>query len=155
MSDDFSFSIDSDWKKQAQEEKRRLAEEAERKKAAASKPAATPAAPAGPQSAAAAAPSRRARRPRSGAGGGELPEASFETLVQTLASQALLYMGGVALSDGQGVLDLDTAKHHIDLMAVLEDKTAGNLSADEQRTLDVTLYETRMRYVSVASRYIL
>ena len=142
MPEDFSFSVDSDWKKQAQEEKRRLAEEAKK----------VPAAPAAPAKSAspAATPSRRRRR-----GPDELPEASFTTLVQTLASQALLYMGGVAVSGGEGIVDLDTAKHQIDLLAVLEDKTQGNLSDEERATLDVTLYETRMRFVGVASRYIL
>ena len=143
MAEEFSFSVDSDWKKQAQEEKRRLAEEAAKKPAAA--PSAKAEAPA-----AAGRPAARRRR-----AAGELPDASFTTLVQTLASQALLYMGGVAVSNGEGIVDLDTAKHQIDLLAVLEEKTQGNLSDDERATLDVTLYETRMRFVGVASRYIL
>ena len=145
MAEEFSFSVDSDWKKQAQEEKRRLAEEA------AAKPAA-PAAPPAAKSAASPAGRSASRRRRAA---GELPEAGFTTLVQTLASQALLYLGGVAVSNGEGIVDLDTAKHQIDLLAVLEEKTQGNLSDDERSTLDVTLYETRMRFVGVASRYIL
>ncbi len=148
MADDFpAFSVDSDWKKQAQEEKRRLAEEARNKQAAPSAPsaAATEPAPAAGDSTA-----TRRRRAR-----GELPEPSFMTLVQTLASQALLYMGGMAMAGGESMVDLDTAKHQIDLMAVLEEKTKGNLTPEEQATLDSVLYETRMRYVSVASRYIL
>ena len=143
MAEEFSFSVDSDWKKQAQEEKRRLAEEAK-------KAPANPAAGAAPTAAPAASPARRRARSRD-----ELPEASFTTLVQTLASQALLYLGGVAVSGGEGVVDLDTAKFQIDLLAVLEDKTQGHLSDEERSTLDVTLYETRMRFVGVASRYIL
>jgi hypothetical protein len=156
MPEDFpGFSVDTDWKKQAQEEKRRLAEEAERQKAAA--PAAIGSAAAGaaisPASATqppgrAGARSRRARRE-------EMPEANFVTLVQTLASQALVYLGGVATAAGEAIIDLDTAKHQIDLMAMLEDKTRGSLTPDEQKALDVALYETRMRYVGVASRYIL
>ena len=82
-------------------------------------------------------------------------EASFETLVQTLAAQALVYMGGVATAAGEAMIDLDTAKQQIDLLGVLEEKTKGNLSPEEQAALDVALYETRMRYVGVASRYIL
>ena len=143
MADEFSFSVDSDWKKQAQAEKRKLAEEA------AQKPAAAPPAKAEAKSPAARPASRRRRT------AGELPEANFTTLVQTLASQALLYLGGVAVSNGEGIVDLDTAKHQIDLLAVLEEKAGGNLSDDERATLDVTLYETRMRFVGVASRYIL
>ena len=149
MPEEFSFSVDSDWKKQAQEEKRKLAEEA------AAKPPATPAVTAKPAASTGSAapsgpPAARRRRARD-----ELPEASFTTLVQTLASQALLYMGAVPTAGGEGVVDLDTAKFQIDLLAALEDKTQGNLSAEERSALDVTLYETRMRFVGVASRYIL
>src|SRR5688572_25394757 len=143
MAEEFSFSVDSDWKKQAQEEKRRLTEEAERKKSA---PA--PAEAAAVPSTAAAAGGRRRRAARE-----EMPEANFVTLVQTLASQALVYLGGMAVAGGEPMIDLDTAKQQIDLMAVLEDKTAGNLSDEERAALDVALYETRMRYVGVASRY--
>lgn len=84
-----------------------------------------------------------------------MPEASFETLVQTMASQVLMYLGGVAVSNGEGIVDLDTARHQLDLLGVLEEKVQGNLSAEEQSMLDVALYESRMRFTSVASRYIL
>ena len=43
---------------------------------------------------------------------------------------------------------------HIDTLAVLEEKTANNLSPEEKRLLDSALYETRMRYVNVASQHI-
>ena len=46
------------------------------------------------------------------------------------------------------------AKHHIDTLAVLEEKTKNNLTPEEQRMLDGALYEARMRYVNVASQYI-
>jgi hypothetical protein len=136
----FELNIDSDWKKQAQEEKRKLAEEAKQREAP--PPAPTPARPAPSP-----APGRRAPR--------ELPPASFPALVESLARQARLYLGGVAVSEGQGIVDLDTAKHHLDLLAVLEAKTAGNLDPDDQAALDIALYETHTRFASVASRYIL
>ena len=43
------------------------------------------------------------------------------------------------------------AKHYIDLMAVLEAKTHGNLADDERHLLDTLLYELRMAYVNAAS----
>ena len=52
------------------------------------------------------------------------------------------------------VVNLDMAKHHIDTLAVIEEKTKGNLTPEEQRMLDAALYEARMRYVNVASQYI-
>jgi predicted kinase len=46
------------------------------------------------------------------------------------------------------------AKHQIDTLDVLEDKTKNNLSDDEKQLIDAALYEARMRYVTVASQYI-
>ena len=56
--------------------------------------------------------------------------------------------------DAEPVADLDMAKHQIDTLAVLEEKTKGNLTKDEQQSLDSALYELRMRYVSVATQLI-
>jgi len=136
-----SLHIDTDWKKQAQEEKRRLAEE-EQKKAAQTPPpprAGTPAQE-GPM---------RGRR-----GGRELPPASFGALVNSLVTQSLFYLGDLAPQGGEPVVNLDMAKHQIDTLSVLEEKTKGNLTEDEQRLLDTALYEARMRYVQVAAQYV-
>ena len=135
-----SLHIDTDWKQQAQEEKRRLAEQEQKK--AASAPAAAPASTAGRRGTGAA----RAAR--------EVPEASFGTLVNTLMTQALFYLGDLAPQGAEPSINLDMAKHQIDTLSVLEEKTRGNLSQDEQRILDSALYESRMRYVSVASQYV-
>ncbi|HEV7300510.1 MAG TPA: DUF1844 domain-containing protein [Tepidisphaeraceae bacterium] len=150
MADDsFSLHIDTDWKKQAQEEKKRLAEEQAKRSA----PPANPAAAAPTTGASAAAPTAGRGSAASARGPREMPPASFATLVQTALTQALFYMGELGSQGPEGI-NLDMAKHQIDTLAVLEDKTKGNLTADEQRVLDAALYETRMRYVSVASQYL-
>ena len=51
---------------------------------------------------------------------------------------------------GQKQVDLELAKHNIDLLEVLEEKTQGNLSENEKKLLDSVLYELRMRYVQLA-----
>ena len=135
MSDSPILQIDDDWKRQAQEEKRKLAE----REAAAKKPAPPPAA-----SASAAAADEPPPR----------PDASFGTLIQGLMTQALYYLGELGDEGGQPVFSLDLAKHQIDTLGVLEAKTKGNLSADEQSTLDQALYDLRSRFVSIASQYI-
>ncbi len=135
-----SLHIDTDWKKQAQEEKRRLAEE-EQKRAA----QAPPPCPSGP---AQEGPARGRRSAR------ELPPASFPALVNSLMTQALFYLGDLAPQGGEPVINLDMAKHQIDTLSILEEKTKGNLTEDEQRVLDTALYEARMRYVQVASQYV-
>jgi hypothetical protein len=145
-----SIQIDSDWKKQAQEEKRRLAEQEEqrRQQQAAANSAAAIVPPMDPTGAPAAT------RAGATAAGRELPPASFPALVQSIVTQALFYLGELAPRGGEPVVNLDMAKHHIDTLGVLEEKTTNNLTEDEKRMLDAALYETRMRYVSVASQYI-
>jgi hypothetical protein len=146
----FSLHIDTDWKKQAQEEKRRLAEEqAKRLAPATPAPAAT-----GPATTTTPAAGQRATAAASRSTARELPPASIGSLIQTLMTQALFYMGELGQQGaGEGV-NLDMAKHQIDTLGVLEEKTRGNLTPDEQRLLDAALYETRMRFVSVASQYL-
>lgn len=136
-----SLHVDTDWKKQAQEEKRRLAEEEAKRQQAASPSAGSPAG-------GAAAPAAAAPQPR------EMPPASFSTLVQSIVTQALFYLGDLSSRGGEPMLNLDMAKHQVDLLGVIEEKTRGNLTGEEQRLLDAALYETRMRYVSVASQFI-
>jgi len=154
--------IDTDWKKQAQEEKRRLAEEeqkraAERGRASVSAPAPGIGAPAGSPVSASAGPSGGPARGRAGSMGAsrerQAPEASLPTLVNSLMTQVLLYLGELAPRGAEPQVNLDMAKFNIDLLGVLEEKTKGNLSPDEQKLLDTALYETRMRYVQVASQY--
>lgn len=134
-----SLHIDTDWKKQAQEEKKRLAEQEQQKApAAASKPA--PAEPAG--------------MPRAGQSGRtrELPPATFTTLVQSIVTQVLFYLGELSARGAEPSLNLDMAKHNIDMLGVIEEKSKGNLTEEEQRLLDGALYETRMRYVGIAQQ---
>ncbi len=138
--------IDSDWKKQAQEEKKRLAEE-EAKRKAAQPAAAVPSA---------GASSAGGPAPRGAAGRGaarEMPPASFETLIQSIVTQALYYLGDIASRGGEPVLNLDLARHQVDTLAVIEEKTRGNLSPEEKKNLDAALYEVRMRFVAVATQF--
>lgn len=131
--------VDSDWKQQAQAEKERLA--AKEQQAGASKGAAG----AGGAGAAAGAGA-------GGAGGEEgLPDADFSALVGTLLTPALHYLG--AFPDpqtGRAVVSLEYAKLYIDLLAVLEDKTKGNLSADESKDLTQAVSELRARFVEIS-----
>jgi hypothetical protein len=147
-----SLQIDTDWKRQAQEEKRKLAEKEKEQQEKARQPAAAPADPAGASMTAAGAPGASAG-PRRG-GTRELPPASLDTLVQQLLTQALMYLGELAPQGVEPVVNLDMARHQIDIMTLLEQKTQNNLSDDEKRVLDSALYESRMRFVSVASQYL-
>jgi transposase-like protein len=145
-----SLHIDSDWKRQAQEEKRRLAEQEQQNRKA------TAATPVGVVAGTSTAAPERPQAPR---GGGvprearELPPATMDALVQSLVTQVLYYLGDITARGQEPTVNFDMAKHHIDTLSLLEAKTTGNLSPEEKQSLDAALYETRMRYISTASRY--
>lgn len=76
-----------------------------------------------------------------------LPPPSFEFLVLSLRMQAEMSLGLGPQQDAQPDPDLRLARHFIDLLAVLQDKTRGNLSIEEQRLLDNSVTELRFRYL--------
>jgi hypothetical protein len=78
-------------------------------------------------------------------------EPSFGTLLISLSTQALMYLGEIPdLEGGAAHKDLAAARNIIDLIAVLERKTAGNLDADEAALLERILYDLRMRFVAIS-----
>ena len=114
--------IDDDWKSSAQAEKQRLVD-AEKQKA---EQAATQ-------------------------GPGGLPEViGFKELLSLFATQALMYMGAIPDQSGRAMVSLEVAKLNIDLLAVVQEKTKGNLTAEEQEMIDGTLKELRMQFVEVS-----
>jgi hypothetical protein len=80
-----------------------------------------------------------------------LPEVNFNSLIFSLSSSALINLGEIAdPHTGQTHKDLALAKHTIDTIAMLQDKTKGNLNAEDQRFLDTILADLRWRYVKIA-----
>jgi hypothetical protein len=71
----------------------------------------------------------------------------FLDLVELLAQPVPFYLGDAALPDGQSVENLEMARLHIDMLDVLRQRTAGNLTADESAVLEDLLYQLRVRYV--------
>ena len=78
-----------------------------------------------------------------------LPPASFEFLALSLRTQAELQLGLLhfGAEEDRPKPDLDLARHSIDLLAMLHEKTRGNLTLEEQRLLENSLTELRFRYV--------
>jgi len=113
--------IDLDWKTEAAREKKRLAEQE--------------------------------RTARKSEGRGAAPgSAGFIDLLNLIAMQAAMALGGLQGPGGEQIPpNPAAAKHHIDLLEVLAEKTQGNLSDEEKRTLDAVLYELRMQYVHTVS----
>jgi hypothetical protein len=105
--------IDEDWKQEAQKEKEVLAaqEAAEEKEAQ----------------------EESAHR-------GPLPQGNFAALVSMLTTQALFAMGLLHVKgQEERQPDLPLAKYNIDMLEILEEKTKGNLTEEEQKVLQSTL----------------
>jgi hypothetical protein len=83
----------------------------------------------------------------------KLPPPSFSLLVATLGSQAMVALGQVPNPlDGKTEVRLDLAKHAIEMLTILEQKTKGNLAADEAAMLDSVLHQLRMAFVAASKR---
>ncbi len=82
-----------------------------------------------------------------------LPPASFMTIVSTFVTQAMVALGEMAVPGAEGrELDPEGAKFAIDSLAVLKEKTAGNLAPEEERALDDVLQGLRLRFVQKVGR---
>lgn len=82
---------------------------------------------------------------------GSLPQIDFPTFLVSLYHSALLHMGEVAPDGRQGKKNKPLAKQSIDILAMLQTKTKGNLTSDEERLLQTMLYDLRMKYVNISS----
>jgi hypothetical protein len=71
-------------------------------------------------------------------------------LIMSHEAAAMQFMGKVAGQDGKIERNLEMARYAIDTLAMLQEKTAGNLSDDEKRLLDHVLYQLRMNFVDEA-----
>ncbi len=79
-----------------------------------------------------------------------LPPPTFEFLTLSLRMQAEAHLGLLDWEEGQKPKpDFRRARHTIDLMAMLEEKTRGNLTPEEKRLLENSLTELRFRYVQI------
>ena len=77
-----------------------------------------------------------------------LPPPTFEFLVFSLKMQTEMRLGLMGAGEGgEGGPDLAAARHSIDMLAMLVEKTRGNLSLEEQRLIENSLTELRFRYV--------
>jgi hypothetical protein len=82
------------------------------------------------------------------AGDDALPRVDFATFILSLSHSALLHLGDAPHPEtGRVERNLVLARQTIDLIAMLEDKTKGNLAGEEERLVSQILYDLRMRYV--------
>jgi Domain of unknown function (DUF1844) len=82
-----------------------------------------------------------------------LPPPTFEFLVFSLKTQAEMQLGLFGLGeDKQEQPDLPAARHAIDMLAMIQEKTRGNLSLEEQRMIENSLTELRFRFIQVSEK---
>ena len=83
---------------------------------------------------------------------GPLPKPDFSFLVTSFAMQVMMHFGDFPNPvSGKESADLEQAKHGIDTLGLLEEKTKGNLTEQESKLLQTTLYDLRLRYVAISA----
>ena len=84
------------------------------------------------------------------------PPLDFNTFVLSMCTSAIVHLGHAPQEmfgdDEVPAANLPLAKQTIDCIAMLEEKTQGNLSGEEERLLSQVLYDLRMRYVRAVSK---
>lgn len=79
------------------------------------------------------------------------PSPEFINLVEMLATNAIMHLGG-APQLGRGGIDIETARHFIDMLTALKEKTEGNLTEEEGKILTDMVSRLRMEYVGVVNQ---
>lgn len=79
-------------------------------------------------------------------GGDGSPAIDFTTFVLSMSTTCMIQLGEIAAPDG-GAADVPSAKHTLEILMVLEEKTRGNLSGDEERMLHHVVNDLRARYL--------
>ena len=81
--------------------------------------------------------------------GNELPGISFSTFILSLASSAMVQLGEVPNPEtGKTERNILMARHSIDLLTMLEDKTKNGLTSEEEKLLRDVIYELRVKFVA-------
>ncbi len=117
--------VDEDWKTQAAKEKENLAEQEQTEKEKQED-------------------TQQARK---------LPPADFSGLVSMLATQAFFALGVIrAKEEDEPQIDLALAQYNIDMLAIIEEKTKGNITDEESQLLEGTIHQLRMAFVQVSQK---
>ena len=85
--------------------------------------------------------------------GSRMPQASFLSLLNMLGVEAAMHLGLMEMQEGQRTpVDLEAARHMIDMIAMLKEKTKSNLTTEEEALLENVLADLRMQYVALSRR---
>ena len=82
-----------------------------------------------------------------------MPEVTFSTFVMSLNTSVLYHLGELPDPEsGEKFINLDLARHAIDTLVVLEQKTKGNLTEEETELMRNILYDVKIRFVNAAKQ---
>lgn len=82
-----------------------------------------------------------------------MPEVTFSTFVMSLNTSVLFHLGEIPDPEsGQKMVNVDLARHAIDTLVVLEEKTKGNLTEDEAELMRNILYDVKIRFVNAVKK---
>ena len=82
-----------------------------------------------------------------------MPEVTFPAFIMSLNTSALYHLGEIAdPATGKRIVDLDLAKHAIDTLVLMQNKTKGNLTEDEVELLKNMLYDIKIRFVKAVKK---
>jgi hypothetical protein len=82
-----------------------------------------------------------------------MPEVTFSTFVMSLNTSVLFHLGELTDPEtGQKSVNIDLARHAIDTLVVLQQKTKGNLNDEEGELMRNILYDVKMRFVNVVKK---
>lgn len=82
-----------------------------------------------------------------------MPEVTFSAFVMSLNTSVLFHLGEISdPATGKRVVELDLAKHGIDTLTLIQQKTKGNLSKDEEEMLKNILYDLKIRFVKATKK---
>lgn len=80
------------------------------------------------------------------AGGDGTPPIDFTTFVLSMSTSCMVQLGELPSPDGGSAEDLSMARHTLEILMLLDEKTRGNLSGDEERVLHHVVDDLRARY---------
>jgi hypothetical protein len=82
-----------------------------------------------------------------------MPEVTFPAFIMSLNTSALYHLGEIGdPATGKKIVDMDLAKHAIDTLVLMQNKTKGNLTEDETELLKNMLYDIKIRFVKAVKK---
>ena len=82
-----------------------------------------------------------------------MPEVTFPAFVMSLNTSALYHLGEIAdPQTGKKIVQHDLARHAIDTLVLIQNKTKGNLTPDEEELLKNILYDIKIRFVKAVRK---